>query len=174
MAFAGDIGANALIPFGSLFSRQYGLGVSYDADDNLQFATPGGDVITPARIDELLILGNNGELAALVDNTNDGSVADCGVLVTAAFTPAADESGLPANFGLGRGGWLTDEDLLRVACTLRSVENTVGAVTDTGGPVVRAIRSAGVNDLEIVIKNMSEVALETCTIELTMLHSIQE
>lgn len=170
MAFAGTFGAAAnLIPFGIINSPIHGAGVSYDANGNLQFQTPGGTVFTPERLDDLFIVGSGDVLAALVDNTDDGSAADSGVLVSTA--PAANQHGLPANFGPGRGNWLAT-DVFRTIVEFISAGNTVALATNTGGPVVRGLGAGP--ELAAVIKNMSVVALATTTIRVAVRHSIQE
>lgn len=174
MAFAGDFGAAAnLVPFGLIFTRRWGLAVGYDAGGNIQFQPDGagGEIITPQRVDGLFISGANDILAALVDNTDDGSAADTGVLVTAAA--AANQHGLPANFGPGRGNWVDPDNAFDLDVRPLTQRNTVAAATNTGGPVLRAIAVAG-GDLTLAFKNMSEVALANATLLVRMVHSIQE
>jgi hypothetical protein len=170
MAFAGDYGAAAnLIPFALISSKQYGVASGYDADDNLQFTTPGGTTVTPESVQDLVISAGNDVLAALLNNTDDGSAVDSGALVSAAAI--ANEHGLPANFGPGRGNW-TQLDLINLNVESREEINTVAAITNTGGPVVRAITLAGSN-VGISIKNMSEVVLASQTLRIRLDHSIQ-
>lgn len=175
MAFAGSFGASAnLIPFGILSSKQWGTASGYDANGNLQFTTPGGTVLTPERIDDLFIAatqvaGPSDPLAALIDNDDTGAGADSGVLVTAA--PAANQHGLPANFGPGRGNWTAD-DLGALKVTIPRAVNTVAAGTNVGGPVVRSINVAA-GDVTVAFKNMSEVVLNNATIRVQMEHTIQ-
>lgn len=176
MAFAGDFGAAGnLIPFALCYSPVYGQATGYDANGNLQFTTPGGTVVTPARIDHLQITAGQNILAALVDNTDDGSAADTGVFVAAAA--AANQHGLPVNFGPGRGNWGDGNpanDRARLRAFIDSAINTVAAVTNAGGPHVRVNGDTIAGGLtSIVIKNMSEVALASAVIDLQVQHSIQ-
>lgn len=170
MAFAGTFGAAAnLVPFGLISSKQYGAASGYDANGNLQFTTPGGTVITPQRINDLFIAADTDILAALVDNTDDGSAADTGVFATEA--PAANEHSLPANFGPGRGNWTADL-LGQLRVDIMEAVNTVAAITNAGGPHIRA-RGLAAGDVTVVVKNMSEVALASGLFRLQMEHSIQ-
>ena len=170
MAFAGTFGAAAnQIPFGILASKQYGAASGYDADGRIQFTTPGGTVITPDRFDDLFITATGDILLALVNNDDDGVPADNGLIVSGA--PAANQHGLPTNFGPGRGNWVAN-DLGSLKVEFRGAINTVGAVTNTGGPVLRGATLAGA-DAVISIKNMSEVVLASATIRVQMEHSIQ-
>ena len=175
MAFAGDFLAAAnLVPFGLIASRQHGAASSYDANGNIQFTTAGGTVFTPGRVDDLLITGASDILLALADDTNDGSAADTGVLVTAAA--GANQHGLPANFGPGRGGWAgagtNSRD--RLICEIRQAHNDVAAITNAGAPVVRICGDTIANgQTSIVIKNMSEVELESAQLRIRLDHSIQ-
>jgi len=175
MAFAGTFGASGnLIPFALIQSKQYGQATGYDASGNLQFTTPGGTVFTPDRVDDLVISAetdqNGPPLAALANNTDNGSAADTGVLVTAA--PAANQHGLPANFGLGRGNWAA-ADLTGIHVEFLAAVNTVAGVTNVGGPLVRARTPVAVGNFSVAVKNMSEVALESCTLLVQVEHSIQ-
>ena len=175
MAFAGTFGGAAkLVPPDLIFSAKFGVGTSYDADGNLQFTTPGATLVTPDRVDELLISGAGDILAALINNSDDGSAADTGVLVTAAA--GANQHGLPANFGLGRGKWVNADNAklpssINVQLDFQQSINTVQGVTNVGGPYVRALVQAG-GDLTIAIKNMSEVILASSAMRLTLRHTI--
>ncbi|HMO94949.1 MAG TPA: hypothetical protein PKD27_02445, partial [Tepidiformaceae bacterium] len=129
--------------------------------------------LPPLRIDSLVLSGatdGTPVLAALANNTDDGSAADTGVLTTAA--PAANQHGLPRNFGVGRGNW----NVLLMAAVVRveflAAINTVAAVTNTGGPVVRT-KVPLVGNFTVAIKNMSEVALASGVILVQFEHSIQ-
>jgi len=167
--------AAALVPFGMIISPKWGLGTSYDANGNIQFTTPGGTLVTPDRVDNLLLVGITDPLLALADDTDDGSAADTGVLTTAAPI-AGNAHHLPANFGIGRGAWTNAVNsglpsFLHFEVSFATANNTVAAVTNAGGPYVRTLAQAA-GDVTVAIKNMSEVTLNFSTIVVRLRHSI--
>ena len=175
MAFAGSFGAAAnLIPFAMLQSKLYGQASGYDANGNLRFTTPGGTVVTPERIDSLVIsaiTAVSAPLGVLTNNTDDGTAVDTGVLATG--VPAANQHGLPANFGLGRGRWSGLEVATSLRVEILVAVNTVAAGTNTGGPVVRTKTPIVGGNFTVAIKNMSEVVLASGVILVQFEHSIQ-
>ena len=176
MAFSGDFGAAGnYIPFALLYSPVHGPATGYDGSGNLQFATPGGKTITPERLDDLQITAGGDILLPLVDDTNDGSADDTGLLVSGAPVVANAHS-LPNNCGPGDGGWTTSgvSNRARLRCTLDGAINTVGLATDIGGPIVRLCGTVlALGQTEIVVKNMSPADLASAVIHLQVTHSIQ-
>jgi hypothetical protein len=171
MSFAGNFGAaGAMVPAGNMYSRQYGVSVSYDADDNLQFTTLGGTVVTPERVNDLFVVGGGGILLPLIDNDDSGAGADTGVLLTSSPL-ATNFHGLPANFGPGRGNW-TENDRRSMDIEIVEAINTVAAITNVGGPVVRT-RAVTLGDFNVTFKNMSEVALADALFRIRLDHTIQ-
>jgi hypothetical protein len=78
-------------------------------------------------------------LTARADATSDGTAGDTGVLVTAA--PAANQHGIPINFGPGRGRWTTDDVSHRLWVVYYEINTPAGDVpanvqgTDTAGGI---------------------------------------
>lgn len=109
-------------------------------------------------------------LLALADNSNDGSAADTVVFTTAA--PAANQVGLPSNFGPGRGRWTQALVAFQLCVEIRERVNTVAGISNVGGPEIRTISYANGN-FTVAVKNMSEVALANFAIIFRVRHSIE-
>lgn len=185
MAFGGGAGipggmltaANLRIPYGN------GIG-AYDANNRLVPAAagsqgvyigdPGSQLLNQLRTFEFF--ATSGEfvgqqavpLSAFADQTVDGSAVDTGVLVSA--VPAANQHGIPTNFGPGRGNWFLP-DLPRLTVEIWYVRlTTFGA--NFGWPEVVAIDLLGGN-ITIVVKNQANQSLSTLGLRLHYNHSLE-
>ena len=174
MAFGGGAGipgdmispTAARVPYGST-----GL-ITYDADGITAMFSAGGRVLSQSRklFHTLYITLNQDEfigqqnvpLSAFVDQSLDGSAVDTGVLVSAA--PAANQHGLPANFGPGRDNWLFP-DLYRLQFAIdRCRVTTWAAAGGIATPAVfTSLQGPNNRDIQIVVKNQ-------CATDLIGLH----
>lgn len=173
MAFAGNFGASgALVPFAicSNLSAEQGSAYGVVGDDTLQFERASGSDYTPAQINTLLLDGG-AALGAVVAGAASAANADVGVLVSSA--PAANQHGLPANFGPGQGNW-TQASANRVRVSFREQSTAVAGppVLGPGSAVVADVLFAA-GDIAISIRNQNAVALNELTVIVEFLHSIQ-
>lgn len=174
MAFGGTIGpSGALIPANIIFNIKGELGHSYDADGRIRFQDASGNIYTPERVDTLFVqiaidqavppLG-----ALLVGNENPAN-ADTGVLVTAA--PAANQNGLPVNFGPGRGRWAGPTGQQRIRCEASETLNVVAVAAGAGSVVARS--GAGPTDALVTVRNFHGEQLSQLTLRVSVEHSVQ-
>lgn len=171
MAFAGGFGAAAAqITAGNIELNTGEGGDSYDADGRLVVGRASGSLYTPARIDTIQVLSKGGNpLGAIVAGGPDPANVDTGELVSA--VPGANQHGLPANFGPGRGKW-TERDLNRIRVWARpsytkAVNNdTAGMMTETGAILVGG-------DVVIRVRNHDSVAVGPCVLIVELTHSVQ-
>jgi|GEM_PF-2593408 len=174
MAFAGSIGPSAaLIPFALIKNSQGEQAASYDAAGRIAFTRAGGQVYTPDRVDTLFIAiatDQTPPLGITVTGLPLGASADTGLLVTG--VPAANENGLPTNFGPGRGRWdgPTGQSRLRVTAEaivdVTVVANAAGALAVSTGPVSAGNARAGV-------RNYSGEVVDSILLIVECLHSVQ-
>lgn len=175
MAFGGTFGpSGALLPFGIIFNILGEKGVGYDADGNIQFQRASGSVYTPARVDTLIVAGeivqNTPPLGALQLGAANIANVDTGQLVTAA--PLANEHGLPANFGPGRGNWA---DVTGRVTRLRieaSVQRNILALPAGQGAVEYVTDVAG-SDVSALARNTSGEVVDTLRLVVECIHSVQ-
>jgi hypothetical protein len=123
----------------------------YDGED-ASYRDSNGGLVKQAET-TLVVAIAGAALAAYADATVDGSAADTGILVTAA--PAANEHGLPANFGPGRGNWQI-QDAHRIST---DVLETGMAAPVAGGQVVELDIQISGGDMRLAYKNLSTIAL---------------
>ena len=174
MAFAGNFGASgALIPFGICFNLSAEQGAAYDPvlTSQLRFERASTSTYTPTSINTLILDGGAAALGAAVAGAASEANADCGLLVS--DVPAANQNGLPANFGPGRGNW-TPADALRIRVSFRESCTVVAGppVTGPGSVVVDSLGVVGGN-ISILIRNQNAVALTNLNVIVEYLHSIQ-
>lgn len=183
MAFGGGYGipGNMLaaacmrVPYGST-----GL-ITYDSDGLTAMFSAGGEVMGRSRklFHTLVLTSFAGEfigqqavpLSAFVDQSVDGSAVDTGVLVSAA--PAANQHGLPINFGPGRDNWVTST-VERLASSLRAVLPSLFAAGAGAASIISVTGGLGPNarDIAIVVKNQAAVDLTTLQIRLRYDHTV--
>lgn len=174
MAFAGTIGpSGALVVATQIRNIKGELGVSYDAEDRLAFQGPNG-VYTPARVDTLIITSNDGEdgapLSALLAGSQNIANADTGALVTAA--PAADQHGLPSNFGPGRGRWTADPTgEQRARCSTSEQLDVVDPALGVGS--VSSVAASTAGDAIIICRNFHGEDLTSLVLYVECVHSVQ-
>lgn len=172
MAFAGTMGAAAaMTPIGVMSAP--GGALSY-ATDAISLLKTGIGTVTPIAHPQLanlrFLMGSDQTppLAAMVLGLADPANADTGALVTAA--PAANQHGIPANFGPGRGNW-TQNDLERLRVHIQGEFFLAGALTDVG-TVSIATRTLVGSDLVILVRNMNPSDALGITIDLEWRHSV--
>ena len=110
-------------------------------------------------------------LSAFVDGTLTGAAADTGVIVSAAA--AANQHGLPTNFGPGRDNWVF-ADTYRLTTDVEVFFPAVVAAGD-GGPFVAAkaaLVGPNARDITVVVKNTSPNAISYMMIRMRYDHSI--
>lgn len=155
--------SNRLIPSGA------GAGGPYVGDAPNQVRTqigtflmlmadPGGEVI--------LVGQQNPPLSAFVDQSRNGSANDTGVLVTA--VPAANQHGIPTNFGPGRGNWQV-ADMARLSVDIFYADPSTYGANFSWPRVILISNPAG--NIVIVVKNQSNQDLLNMAIRLHYLHS---
>lgn len=179
MAFGGNFGAAGnLVPFALFRTLDGEAGAGYDADGNLILERASGSLYTPRRIDTLLISGLATEaggsvLAAVtVGASGDPADADVGQLVTS--VAAANQHGLPANFGLGRGRWGAGRGVNRLFCHAIDTALDVGAGPANLASVQTTLGNIGLgDDVAITIRNLHIQALDYLLLRPEFLHSIQ-
>jgi len=190
MAFGGTMGAaGALIPFALIYNIKGEQGAGYDANGRLKFTTADGVVYTPERVDTLLIGLQSTEasnpLDAVIAGGDDITHADCGELVTSA--PAANQNGLPTNFGPGRGNWnlfttaggpfsitrvrVDYEPKITAALPSQAPPNTGGV--GQGSVMTTDIEPIGSADVGVITRNFFGVNLDKLVMTVECLHSIQ-
>lgn len=175
MSFAGTFGASgALIPATIITNIKGEPGVSYDAAGRIAFQSASGAIYTPDRVDTLFLKGAVDQaippLAALVAGPALIANADTGQLVTAA--PAANQHGLPTNFGPGRGKWDGPTGQARINVE-PSEELTVVNPALGAGSVVAVSASVGGIDAASTVRNFHGEALNVLTLRVECIHSIQ-
>lgn len=163
MAFGGDSGgAAAMLAVGTLRSP-LGVSITYNGDNTINVLNGTGPSIVAggpltngpsAHINSLLIRLNfdgDAPLGAYVDGTTDGGVADTGILTTA--VPAGNTTGIPANFGPGRGNWSGVVDISRL--TVQEYYNHANYNTPADyGTLVRRVATVAAGNLVITWKNL--------------------
>lgn len=178
MALGGTIGpSGALIPANLIVNIKGEIGDSYDALDNIRFLSASGQLYTPDRVDTLFIqIGTDPAapqpepLGALLAGNANSANADSGALVTA--VAAANQNGLPRNFGPGRGNWNGPTGQLRLRATTAETLNVtvpaagVGSVVSNAGP-------APFGNAAAVIRNFHGEALSTLLLTVECVHSVQ-
>lgn len=177
MALGGTIGpSGALIPANLIVNIKGESGVSYDAADNIQFQDASGQLYTPSRVDTLLIqvstdlnAGQPAPLGALLAGSTNIANADSGMLVTSA--PAANQNGLPANFGPGRDKWDGPTGQQRIRVTTAEQLNV--AVPAAGAGSVVALAGASGGNASAVLRNFHAEPLDTLTLTVECVHSVQ-
>jgi len=179
MAFGGDAGAaGALLAVGnwrSPLANVVPLNNAYDGASNLILSDANGSAVVGQggnrQVKSLVAVIADDQtpaLGAFVDATKDGSAADTGVLVTAAA--AANQHGIPINFGAGRGNW-NDNELSRLRVIIDMADLSVPAV-DVGGVSV-IIQAFGAGNIAIVLKNVSSTDIDNMRIRLEYRHSVE-
>jgi hypothetical protein len=184
MAFAGNFGAAA-----SMLPTDSGI-VQSNKGENLVnyvtaapqvdfggFATSANSYRVPAKVCTLILSGDrDGEvplLGAMEAGPASGVNADTGLLVTA--PPGADEHGLPANFGPGRGKW-TARDVNRVRVSFaqdRSVSEDPSADEMLGACWASVALTDDGTNIVITVRNRMLAELEKTKIVVEYVHSIQ-
>jgi hypothetical protein len=166
MAFGGNAGAAAgLLAVGTYIPNPGSDGAAYDGDE-MEYTEGGAHAYGAPDLLRNVTLLITTPLAAYADATIDGSAADTGVLTTAAA--AADQHGLPSNFGPGRGNW-TLQDIARLSVDVRTTEAAPAASQPTVAVLSLTVSSG---DLVIVCKNQSTGAPEAITVKLRYDHSM--
>jgi len=170
MAFGAAAGpAEAPIQSSAIISTPGASQSVYDDDDNLEFQTPDGSHVKGGA-DQLskVVYSFPAALLAYVDATQDGSAADTGILTSA--NSAADQHGLPANFGPGRGNW-TKGDNYRISVEL---VNQYGDPVAGGAVEVVSTEVDGVDpgDIRMILKNLSEADVSFLDIRVQYEHSL--
>lgn len=171
--------AAALAAAGSMICADNGVAVNPVYDTAPGFTS---DIIVGGRLRRgrgvnyiMMTSAGASVLAALTaSKLRTGVDADNG-LFTSAITGgnSANATWLPANFGPGRGNW-TVANVLRLKVYIRSSINTISATTHVGGPFITNVApSASGTDVEISIKNASQVALEFLEVEFLFGHSVE-
>lgn len=173
MAFAGTMGAAAaMTPIGVLSAP--GGALTYAADAVSLLKTPVGSstpILRP-QLDNLRFTMENDQGPVLdVMAVGGPSIAnaDTGGLATSA--PGANEHGIPANFGPGRGNW-TQDDVERLRVTVQTWRSDGGLATDIGALQPTRV-TLGAGDVLIEIRNMSLRAADGIVLELEYRHSIE-
>lgn len=183
MAFGGGYGIPGNMLAGACMRVPYGSTglITYDSDGLTALFASGGKVFGQSRklFHTLVLTSFAGEfvgqqavpLSAFVDASVDGSAVDTGVLVSAA--PAANQHGLPINFGPGRDGWLTG-DLEKLASSLRAVLPAAFAAGAGAASIIEVVGGLGPNgrDIRIVVKNQAAANLTTLQIRLRYDHTV--
>ena len=144
--------------------------IAIDADGVATVLNASGQLLYGADqqpLNELAVVG--AEVEAFADGTLNGSAIDTGLLVSAAA--AANQHGLPVNFGPGRGNW-TENDVARLQVDVKA--RTITAPIDASAiPPVVSVQITG-GDVVIVVKNMSTAQVYTdLLINLKYSHSIE-
>jgi len=184
MAFGGTMGAAGnLIPFGIIFNLKGEQAAGYDAAGRIRFTNADGVVYTPERVDTLVVNVsvdeiNGPPLKAIVPGGDSIANADCGELVTSA--PAANEHGLPTNFGPGRGNWnefLADSgpySLPRVRVGYQPKITAPQQGFGGQGSVMTTDQApVGAADLSVRTRNFFGVDIDKVLMVVECLHSIQ-
>jgi len=169
MAFGGLGPAAALIdadsiraPGGVYASQPNGPVSGVAADDIFWQAT---EVERRSQLNELYIRSNNAALLAARIGTPNPAAADTGQLVS--DEAAANQHGLPANFGPGRGNWILD-DIRKVVVSFQFLSDAA-----QGGAGETPLVSWGVlfsgGDIQITLHNYGGQATDVFT-DLTILY----
>lgn len=160
MAFGTCIGAaNALVQAASIQSPagQYADQVNGAAAAAGPF-WQATEVEARGQLMGLIILGDGGGtdlLAVRVGAAFDETAADTGLFVTA--EPGADQHGLPANFGPGRGNW-SEGDVARLNVQVPDPANAAVGAATTLYAVTWQARLVG-DDVEIYIHNNGDAVV---------------
>jgi hypothetical protein len=164
--------AAAMTPIGVLTTPD-GATLAYDTDGITILKTALGTV-TPILRPQInnfrwTIAEDQGPLLlAMVAGVSLAANADVGALTTAA--PGADQHGIPANFGKGRGNWLaTDRDRVRAHVML--YEPDAGLLTNVGMAQVSSIAIVA-GDLVVLVRNCSLSNVNLLKIDFEYIHSI--
>lgn len=182
MAFGGTFGPDgALFPFAIIFNIKGEQGSGYDANGRIKFTTASGREYTPERVDTLLIFGSTTEASDALGGLEPGAVdptnGDTGEIVTAA--PAADQHGLPTNFGPGRGNWasptggvgrfrvLVEEQVTAPADEVDGTNEAQGGVTPHNDS------APGDADMLCDVRNFHITALSQLSLRVECIHSVQ-
>lgn len=178
MAFGGTFGPSGnLIPFALISNLKGEQASGYDAAGNIKFLNSAGVEYTPARVDTLIIVGQDADgnppLAAMAAGPVAAAAADCGQLVTAA--PAANQHGLPANFGPGRGNWSGPTGQLgRLRVTPEVDMTTLAAPAGQGSVMPLNAPVLGGDDVAAFVRNFFNQPISTSlTLIVECLHSVQ-
>jgi hypothetical protein len=174
MAFSGTIGPSAnLIPATIIRNIKGEFGASYDSAGRIAFTSASGQVYTPDRVDTLFVIietaGNVPPLGPLVVGSTNIANADAGALVTA--VPAANQHGLPTNFGPGRGRWASDTGQQRIRCSVFEELNVVSVANGIGS--VSIISGSAGNNATVICRNFHGEQLSSLTLMLECVHSVQ-
>lgn len=186
MAFGGGAGIPAGMFTAANIGIPYGNGVgSYDLSNRVVPAAAGavgspyvGDPagLLKTQVRTLDFFMASGEfigqqavpLSAFADQTVDGSAVDTGILVTG--TPAANQHGIPTNFGPGRGNWVL-ADLVRLTIDVLYARPAAFAA-NLARPAVAVVTLSGGN-VTIVFKNQANQDLSTLGLRLHYNHSLE-
>lgn len=169
MGFGGNFGAAAsMTPIG-IISAPSGI-LTYNADGISVDLQKNGDssAFAVREIDNLRITGGAGTVLAVFIAAGDGSSGDRGTLVSGA--PGANEHGIPANFGPGRGSW-TQEDVERFRASIHLYQSGSLADASIGQAVVQSIILAA-GDISVLFRNISLATCIAMQIDLEYLHTI--
>lgn len=173
MAFAGSFGAaEALIPFGMITNILGETSPGYDANGNIMFTRASGQVYTPPRVDTLIITATTGQTAPLgITTVGLPSIvdADTGRLTSAA--PGANEHGLPANFGPGRGKWANVTGANRLRASVDAVLD-VAVVADSAGSVQAVSLLLGA-DCSVTARSYFGEVIDSFIMTVECIHSTQ-
>lgn len=177
MAFGGTFGPSGnLIPYKLIENIKGEPASGYDANGNIKFLTADGTEYTPERVDTLVIIGKTNDggppLAATAAGPTLAASADAGQLVTAA--PLANQHGLPANFGPGRGNWTSPTGRLPRLRVTPEVEVTTGQAPGGTGSVMPL--NAGVlgdADVSAFVRNYFNSPLDSLILIVECIHSVQ-
>lgn len=169
MSFGGTFGAAAaMTPIGIMSSTAGTLTYNADAISvDLQKNGVSASSFAIEQINNLRILGSGSPLGVFVA-LGDGSTGDRGTLVTGA--PGANEHGIPANFGPGRGNW-TSTELARLRVLISFYQTGSLANASIGQATAQPPTLAG-GDISVIIRNISLAACASLTIDLEYRHSI--
>jgi hypothetical protein len=166
MAFGGNAGAaGGLLAVVNYVPAPGAIQSAYDANGAMEYQDAQGNLVKPADQTVALVIGG-GTLAAYANVTVDGSAADTGILTTAA--PAANQHGIPANFGPGRGNW-TVQDAQRLL--ISKLETQIAAPV-TGGTVEIIELGFPSGNLTMVFKNLGPNAIDIVGVRLRYDHSM--
>lgn len=180
MAFSGNMGASAaMTPVARIENDRGEAADSYDADSKVVFARATGSKYTPARVDTLVVRMGLDEATPPLAETQTGApsaaLSDAGAFVTSA--PGADQHGLPANFGPGRGKWGAG-DASRIRVHIDPVYDAPAAgettdPTDAVGHLTDVSVTIAFGDILILVRNMNKTELFAAQIVIEYTHSIQ-